>query len=103
MLIDNPKIKKISFEDYKKYFLGILESPDDTHIIFYRRTPDYITISFSYDNFIIFTQIATSELQSLYSEEELKSFDVTSDTSQDDPYFIKFKKDYIPRGIPEME
>ena len=84
MLQENHQIKKISFEDYDKYFRDLINSPDDNHIVFYRRTADDFTISISYDVFIIVTSISITKIIEKYAEdvERPDSIDVALDQSR---------------------
>lgn len=108
MFVENPVIKKIRFEDYDKYFASLIDSPDDSHIIFYRRDGERFTISFSYDEFIIITSITIEQIRERY-EDQLEQptrgepFEVATDDTGDDPAVRKFIAEYLSRGIPEVD
>ena len=100
--IPTPQIKKISFESYEKYFTEALRSPDDTHILFYKKLPNEIEISFSWENFIIIINIPYSQILEIYEGQNMNIADVTLSDKEEHPILIKFFTDYLfNRGIPE--
>jgi hypothetical protein len=108
MFVEDYRVKRVSFDDYDKYFKDLLGSPDDNHIVFYRRGAAKFTITFSYDQFIIITEITIERIQDLYAEQLDQPssgvpLEVATDTTGDDPAVRKFLADYLPRGIPEVD
>lgn len=105
-MVEEPWTKRISFETYDKHFRDALMSPDDNHIVFYHRSARVFTISFSWDNFVIFTKISVDEIRAKYAEEQEDSnstpYEVATDDSGEDPAVVRFKAEYVPsRAIPE--
>jgi len=94
-------VKRIKFADYKKYFMEALRSPDPPyHILFYRKSPDGIEISFSWDGLVIITGISYAEIKELYADADLS--DAVLSDKDDHPILLKFYADYLfDRGIPE--
>ncbi len=103
VIIKNPQIKEISFKDYEKYFMEGLRNPDQPfHILFYKKLPDGIRISFSWDNFIITTFVSYSQIVEIYKNQNLNVADVVLSNKEDHPILLKFYSDYLfNRGIPE--
>lgn len=103
MLIKSPQIKKISFEDYEKYFKHLLDNPDINNIMFYKQNPEKFVITFSWDSFIIFTEITTSQILKKYQDSNLDTFDVVaSETPNEHPVIKKFIAEYLGKAIPEV-
>jgi hypothetical protein len=108
MLIENSQVKRITFADYDKFFKDLLGSPDDHHVLFYRRTADKFVLSFSYDAFIITTEISTERIKAMYADQldhpgAGVPLEVATDETGDDPAIRKFLADYLQRGIPEVD
>ena len=100
--IPTPQIKKISFNSYEKYFSEALKSPDDNHIIFFKKLSDSIEISFAWDGFIIITNITYSQILKIYEGQNMNTADVVLSDKEEHPVLIKFFSDYLfNRGIPE--
>ena len=99
-----PQTKIISFEDYEKYFMPALVNPDPLHfkILFYKKAEKGLLISFSWDNFIIITEVSYDAIVQLYKDTNLEISDVTLSDREDHPMLLKFYSDYLfNRGIPE--
>ena len=102
MIQENYQVKKISFEDFEKYFKELIDSPDSPPIVFYKQDSEKICISFSFDSFIIITEIKISKIIEMYEDDKFNSLDVVSSDSPEHPALIKFKNHYLERGIPEL-
>ena len=98
-------VKKILFEDYDRYFKNLLDSPSVQvqRIIFYKRTADKFLITFSYDAFIIFTEITMVQIVEKYADDFPNTIEVVNDENDDHPAIAKFKAEYLSRGIPEVD
>jgi hypothetical protein len=103
--LTDPAIKRISFLDYEKYFMEALKSPDPPfHILFYKKEADGLSISFSWDNFIIITKVLYSEILEIYKNQNLATADVILSDKEDHPVLLKFYSDYLfNRGIMERD
>lgn len=106
MLTEDYRIKKIRFEDYDKYFRDLIDSPDDSHILFYKRDAQRFIISMSYDQFIIVAEISIEKIIAQYEQESPtggQPIEVANDTTGDHPAIVKFMAEYLKRGIPEVD
>jgi hypothetical protein len=108
MFFENPQVKRVTFADYDKYFKDLLGSPDDNHVLFYRRTADKFVLSFSYDAFIITTEITIARIREMYADQldnpaAGTPLEVATDDTGDDPAVRKFIAEYLSRGIPEVD
>lgn len=103
MMTDNPTIKVITFADYDKFFRDALALPDTTHILFYRRTADAFTISFSWDGFTIITRITLDRILEMYANDFADTIETSTDDTGEHPAIIKFKAEYLERAIPEVD
>jgi len=106
MLTEEYKVKKISFEDYDKFFKDLIASPDDHHILFYKRNSEKFIISLSYDQFIIITEKTIAKLIEEFQAASTiggQPYEVAMDETGDHPAVIKFMAEYLKRGIPEVD
>lgn len=101
--VKSPQVKEVTFEDYQKFFMEALDAQGPPyHLLFYRKAPEGIQISFNWDNFIIFTKISYPEILELYKDTNLHVADVVLSDQSDHPVLLKFYADYLfNRGIPE--
>ena len=101
--VESPELKVVKFSAYEKYFMEALRNPDLFHLLFYRKSQEGIQISFSWDNFIVITNISYDEILKIYEGQNLATADVIlSKSTEDHPILLKFYNDYLfNRGIPE--
>lgn len=104
-MLTDPKYKEITFKDYEKYFIEVLNKDTGmpARLIFYKQDREGITITFSWDLFIIFTRISYADILQMYEEENLDTIEVTGgEKTGEHPAVKKFKAEYLSRGIPEV-
>ena len=105
MLLTNPQLKIIGFREYDRFFKALLESTElqQQRIMFFKEDKEGISISFSWDMFIIITHISHQEIHEMYKDDDLETIEVTGPegVGAEHPAIKKFKAEYLPRAIPE--
>lgn len=104
IILKDYKIKRISFEEFEKSFFEALKPGALDNIIFYKFLAEGVEISFSYDNFIIYTIESYKNIKEKFPGSENDTEVVLSD---ENPFLHPSVKKFIiyythNRGIKEM-
>jgi hypothetical protein len=99
-------VKRISFEDYKRFFQEVVNNVEVSTAVFYALGPSSLTFSFNSPGtpFIIECEVPYSDIVSMYSEAGVEtSVDVLLKDSGEHPFIQKFVLEYLnQRGIREL-
>jgi len=99
--IPQPNIKEVSFEEFEKTFFEALKPAVSNKVIFYKLFSDGVALSFSFDNFIIFTKESYENIKQKFPNSE-KDAEVIIEDEDIHPSITKFINHYTyERGIEE--
>ena len=93
-----PTTKRISFEDYKKFFRNAVNSTEILTQVFYRLTTDSIIFDFQFQNYsyIIECEVPFNVIAAMYQETEAPNdTSVITEGRDDNPIIAKFVIEFL--------
>lgn len=94
-------IKEVSFEEFEKSFFEALKPAVSNKVIFVKFVNDGLVISFSFDNFVIFTKETYENIKTKFPDSD-NDADILMEDERIHPSILKFIQYYTyERGIEE--